>query len=375
MKKLIIVGQIPPPYHGQSVMIKAMADGLDGRVECEVVPMRFSREVDENGDFGVRKVIHLVQLTVQVVRLLIKYPGSVLYYPPAPPKWGTILRDCIFLACTRPLAAGTIFHFHAYGLGEFLERHRFMKWIARPLLKPDLAIILGRLCSRDAEVIEARKVEVIPYGIDISVQKSTKDAGTPRILFVGLHIESKGILDLLDTAALLKSAGAEFRIHTVGPWKNREIRRRFEEKRLALGLDEWVINRGELTGDVLFHEYTQADMLFFPTFFEFETFGLVVLEAMAYGLPVVTSDWRGPADVVENGVTGFICPVHDAEAYAGAIRQILTDEDLRWEMGRAGRKRYEERYTNEKFIDALEQAFVGLMSAKEQVAGMMDITQ
>ena len=359
MSKVIIVGQIPPPFHGQSVMIKAMADGLAGRLDYELVPMRFSREVDENGDFGIRKLVHLVELVFRVLRLLLKYPGSILYYPPAPPKWSTVLRDLVFLSCVRPFAGKTVFHFHAYGLGNFLQSRSWLKRIGWAFMKPDVAIILGELCRKDAEVVGAKRVMTLPYGIDVPVVEGAvgrKDEEL-RILFVGLHIESKGILDLLDTAHILKSTGTCFKIHTVGPWKNSKMRNAFEIKRRALGLDEQVICRGELTGEILWAEYAEADLFFFPTFFEFETFGLVVVEAMAYELPVISSDWRGPGDIVEDGVTGFVCPVHDSQAYAGAIASLLSDSDLRKSMGDSARKLYEQKYMDTQFIDSIETVF------------------
>lgn len=357
--KIIIVGQIPPPFHGQSVMIKAMVDGLDGRLDYELVPMRFSQEVDENGDFGFGKLIHLVSLTCRVLRLLWKYPGSQLYYPPAPPKWSTIFRDIVFLSMVRPFARKTVFHFHAYGLGEFLAKHRMLRMLGRAFYQPDVAIVLGPLCRKDAELLCAKKVAEIPYGIDIvpAEVETEPAAGELRILFVGLHIESKGILDLLDTAERLKSAGIDFVIHTVGPWKNELIRINFESRRRALGLEDCVLCLGELTGRALWMEYAVADLFFFPTFFEFETFGLVVVEAMAYGLPVISSDWRGPGDIVENGVTGFVCRVHDSKAYADSIISLANDSALRASMGAAGRSLYEKTYTNRSFIDSIEAVF------------------
>ncbi len=61
--------------------------------------------------------------------------------------------------------------------------------------------------------------------------------------------------------------------------------------------------------------------------------------------------------MVDNGVTGFVCPIHDAKAYADAIIRILSDLKLREKMGAAGRSRYEQRYTNEQFIKSIERVF------------------
>jgi glycosyltransferase involved in cell wall biosynthesis len=276
-----------------------------------------------------------------------------------------VLRDLVFLSCVRPFAGKTIFHFHAYGLGEFVEVHSWLKRVGLAFKKPDVAIVLGALCRSDGELLGAKKIVEIPYGMDIfPINRSSKRSlEKPRILFVGLHIESKGILDLLDTASLLKSNGLDFVVHTVGPWKNTQIRAAFESKRHELGLEEDVICCGELTGEPLWAEYAEADLFFFPTFFEFETFGLVVVEAMAYGLPVIASDWRGPGDIVEDGVTGFVCPVHDSRAYIEATTKLLSDPELRQSMGVAGRRLYEQKYRNAQFIDAVEAVFREMMAA------------
>jgi glycosyltransferase involved in cell wall biosynthesis len=357
-RKLIVVGQVPPPYHGQSVMIQSMVDGLVPHLDLVLVPMQFSREVEENGDFSIGKVFHLLTLVLRVWCLLIRYPGAMLYYPPAPPKWSTVLRDWFFLALVRPFAGKTLFHFHAYGLGEFLEGHGKRGILTWPFNGPDVALILGERCCKDAEVIRAKKTITVPYGIDIEpVKRGAEPKSTLRILFVGLHIESKGIFDLLETAGRLRNGGIEFVMHTVGPWKNRVIKDRFEQRRRALGLESCVLCFGELKGDALWAQYAAADIFFFPTFFEFETFGVVVLEAMAYGVPVVVSDWRGPGDIAIDGVTGYVCPVHDVEAYAGAIGRLAADKRLRELLGREGREHYNKRYRTSVFIGTMNAIF------------------
>ncbi len=250
-----------------------------------------------------------------------------------------------------------------FGQGEFLKKRCAGRWIQKPFLMSDVAIVLGNLCRKDVEVIRPKKIVAVPYGIDLAVMKSPvrENKLVFRILFVGLHIESKGILDLLDTAAALRNLGVSFCIHTVGPWKSDRIRNVFERKQRELGLEGVVVPLGEITGDKLWLEYAEAELFFFPTFFEFETFGLVVVEAMAYGLPIVSSDWRGPGDVVRDGETGFICPAHDIQAYAVAIEKILSDSELRDSMGQAARVIYEKHYRRGIFIDSIESTFRALM--------------
>ena len=80
-----------------------------------------------------------------------------------------------------------------------------------------------------------------------------------------------------------------------------------------------------------------------------EGFGLVFLEAMAFGKPVVAGAHGGAPEVVEDGVTGFLTPHGDVEALSGVLRRLLSDARLRSEMGRRGRERVEARYLFEHF--------------------------
>jgi glycosyltransferase involved in cell wall biosynthesis len=91
-----------------------------------------------------------------------------------------------------------------------------------------------------------------------------------------------------------------------------------------------------LLGDALADAYAAADVFVFPG--PTETFGQVVLEAMASGLPAVVSARGGPASLVIEGRTGFICPVDDGAAFLQRVRQLGSDPVQRARMGRAARE-------------------------------------
>ncbi|MBI9021467.1 MAG: glycosyltransferase, partial [Verrucomicrobia bacterium] len=178
-----------------------------------------------------------------------------------------------------------------------------------------------------------------------------------KILYVGIHTEAKGLFDLLKTARELKHRGVVFQIRTAGLWYTDEERIRFQRLQLEWDLEEEVQPCGQKTGADLWTLYQWADVFFFPTFYPWETFGIVQLEAMACGLPVVASDWQGPKDVVLNGQTGFLCAPHDAHSFADALAQLAQDTGLRARMGTAARARYAENFTEECFIRNMKQVF------------------
>src|SRR5215469_11383972 len=126
---ILVVGQTPPPLHGQAIMIQAFLEGSYGDFCLTHVRMDFSRSIDEVGSFSFRKVRVLFAVMDQMVQA--RWNGAeVLYYPPAGPKRNAILRDIVLLCATRWMFRKTVFHFHAAGLYEFYPRLR--SW-ERPL--------------------------------------------------------------------------------------------------------------------------------------------------------------------------------------------------------------------------------------------------
>lgn len=93
----------------------------------------------------------------------------------------------------------------------------------------------------------------------------------------------------------------------------------------------------------------QADIFCLPSHYPQEGQPLVVLEAMAAELPVVATAWRGIADTVVDGVTGFLVPISDPVAVSSKLAELVDDPDLRRRMGAEGRRRHEAHYTQKAF--------------------------
>lgn len=81
----------------------------------------------------------------------------------------------------------------------------------------------------------------------------------------------------------------------------------------------------------------------------------MAVEAMIFGLPVVATNRRGLPDIVVDGETGFLVPPKDAKSIAERLERLISDLDLRRTMGSAGRRRYEENFTVEKFRSSMEE--------------------
>jgi glycosyltransferase involved in cell wall biosynthesis len=185
---------------------------------------------------------------------------------------------------------------------------------------------------------DPRKIVVTPYGVDVerfTPRRTPKRDGIFRVLFVGHIGQRKGMSYLLQGYELFRRADCE--LHLVGDYvPGGEVYQRYRD------LYRHTPNVPQTILPSLFHE---ADVFLFPTLIE--GMPLVVLEAMACGLPVITTT-HGPAQVVRDGVDGFLVPVRDPHAIAERLEQLYRDRDLREQMGRQGREQAE-RHTWEKY--------------------------
>jgi glycosyltransferase involved in cell wall biosynthesis len=352
-------------------MIQALLDSKSAvfpDYEWSVAPVHFSRELRNTGRFQVRKVLHLGSLICRILFFRLTRRPKILYYTPAGPTKLAVLRDIVVLCIIRPFFRITILHFHAGGVSEVYKR---LPAVARPLYRraywhADLGIQVSKNAPSDPSELHARACIVIPNGIQdlAGGRRSSGQHDVAQLLFVGLLRESKGVLILIEALRVLASRGLEAELHLVGELDNTafsdQLRRRIDE----CGLAGQVVLDGVLVGEAKADAYAAADILCFPTFFESETFGLVAVEAMTFGLPVVATRWRGLVDVVEHEETGLLVAPRDPIEFADALTRLILNRNEARRMGSQGRIRYEQLFTLDRHLEAMRDAFESIANPR-----------
>jgi glycosyltransferase involved in cell wall biosynthesis len=186
------------------------------------------------------------------------------------------------------------------------------------------------------------RIVVIPNGVDLdefSAEHPLKTLGAPFVvLYLGrLYPEQKGIATLLEAfASMSRSPAPELRL--VGEdWGGLAL---VDAAVRLHSLGASVVTTGVLARDAVLRELARADVLVLPS--TFEPFGIVLLEAMASGLPVVASNVGGIPEIVRDGETGFLVPPRRPSELAAALERLRSDPSLGRRMGAAGRRRVEE---------------------------------
>jgi len=361
MKKIVLVGQTPPPFGGQAIMIEKILQGKYIGIHLFHVRMSFSKEMDEIGKFRFSKIVYLFHVIFKIYYYRLFKNANVLYYPPAGPDKIPVLRDIIILIATRWVFRKTIFHFHAGGVSEMKISSRVFRWFYKlAYCGVDCAILLSELNPPDGKNLGAKESIIIPYGIEdsCSIQIPKTVNTIVKIIFVGVVKESKGILVLLKAGRQLKEQGLDFKIEIMGKFESEEFQKRVIGVIKENDLEDQISFLGVLSGKRKSDAFINADIFCFPTFFESETFGVVLLEAMQFSLPIVSTLWRGIPSIIEEGKNGFLVEPKNAEALANKMSMLIRDESLRNRMGKFGREIFLSKYTLNEFHSRIGQIFV-----------------
>ena len=361
--RVVVVGQTPPPLGGQALAIESLLQGSYGGLELHHVRMRFSSDFREVGRLKIAKLPRLLGLVVRILWCRLRTGADTLYYPPAGPDLFPLIRDIVVLMATRWAFKRTIFHFHAGGLSELSTRlPKRLKGLLRAAYgRADLAIQPSSFNPPDGEFIRARKVSIVANGIPDEYARRVghrPKSGVPCVLYVGVLRESKGLLVLVDACRKLLNRGVDFELHLMGQFSSDEFGSRLESALDDAGLSDRTVFLGVLSGDAKWEAFERATVFCYPSHFESETFGLVLLEAMQFRLPVVATAWRGIPSIVKEGVTGYLVGIRDSDALAERLELLLSDAATARELGDSGRDRYLAEFTEEMFRQRMEEVIV-----------------
>jgi phosphatidylinositol alpha-1,6-mannosyltransferase len=242
--------------------------------------------------------------------------------------------------------------------------------LARTLAGADVLFAVSRFTEDRVRRLTGCDVTYLGAGVDIARfvptergrhrpgQRGDGDPSPPVIGCVSRFVPRKGQRRLIDAVARLRAGGSDCGLMLVGKGRT--------ERALRLHAAERGVPARfavDVPWDALPGLYAAMDIFAMPCRsrwggLEVEGLGLVYLEAAATGLPVVTGDSGGAPETVDPGVTGYVA--HDEDDLVGALGMLLDDGDRRLEMGAAGRRRIEDRYTWDGVVARLLHGFAAV---------------
>jgi rhamnosyl/mannosyltransferase len=357
--KVLQLGKFYPPVKGGMETILALisertAQHVQNRVL--VANSRASTVEERHGSVEVRRSAALTRI------------GAVAVCPRMPFELAREDADLIVLHEPNPMAL--VAYFLARPSGRLIVWYHSdvirPSWRYRLFYRPFLRFALSHAVrivvssptlGRSAPELQdfQAKCAVIPFGVeprnfDVSdailtrASELRREVNQPIVLFVGRLVPYKGVDVLLEALAGLNACGL---IVGDGP-----LRAALEARARELDIAGRVRFLGSVADDELAAVYRACDVFVLPSVTRQEAFGVVQLEAMAAGKPVVSTDvGTGVGWVNRHGETGYVVPPRDPVALREALRRLLGDPTLRKSMGDAAAKRVRSTFTLERMID------------------------
>ncbi|HZY18412.1 MAG TPA: glycosyltransferase [Ramlibacter sp.] len=352
---------------GSGKYITALASGIRPRVQCELVyyPSGVSQDAELEAPFS--RVHHFprkpgfdpaaIAADIRFVLALLATGRYEAVHTHT--SLGGLIGRLAARVCRVPVKV--IHTLHAYGADEFTPvPQKWVYWSIEKLLDRMTHRYVSpsrytREYGRRIHLIDAAKARVIHNSLPLQPPQASRAGQRQRLraslglaegdtlfLFCGRFERQKGVDVLLQAAARLVPP-ARFVLVLCGTG---ELQARLEQQARSLGIADRVVWAG-WQADVRPY-YAAADVFVMPS--RWETFGLVFLEAMNYGLPILSTRTQAVPEVVEDGVCGLLSPSEDAVQLAANMQTLAARADLRRQLGANGRQRLLRSFSYDDFL-------------------------
>ena len=366
--KLLVFAHTPPPHHGQSYMVQLMLEGFGGDarrqtsaapsalgIECYHVNARFSRGLQDIGEFQGAKLFLIFWFCLQAFWVRFRYGVKHFYYVPAPGKRVALYRDWLIMLLCRPFFKTIILHWHAAGLAKWLETETTIGSRAttyRCFRPVNLSIVLSRYNFADAEKLLSHHIRVVNNGIPdpcpdfatvilpcrresfdrrrrIFTGENTAAPMTVKVLFLAHCTREKGLFAAAEAVLRANRELAarrlpmKLKLIAAGNFVTDEEKREFDRRANEAEFAAAVQHAGFVSGERKTQLYREADLFLFPTQYLGENQPVNLIEAMAFGLPLVTTRWRSLPEMLPPNYPGLVSS-QDPDEIVAAILNVLA---------------------------------------------------
>lgn len=360
--KILFVAPLPPPFGGQAIM-------------SEIVLRVLSPSYIVNINVEGSKLLNVFIIFKIAFYLIFKRP-DIIYFTCSRSKMGAI-RDIMLLFLSRILNIKIINHLHGNEIQDILHPEWLKKLVTTAYQGINTMIFVSHKQAYEFPIsIPLMKKVVLPNCYDkvfdeiTWTQKKLKiNISEVNILFISFLMESKGIFIALEVFERLAIEYPHLRFNVAGDFRtdylssSSDVKERFFKKwnMLITLFPGRFIYHGVVTGELKKELFLKNDILFFPTFFKTESFGLVLIEAMRSGNVVVASDFNNISELV-NEERGGLFPPKDANLAFLAIEYFINDINKMREVQKSNIVYSQAIFSQEKYEKEISFIFENILS-------------
>ncbi len=347
---------LPPPIHGASMRNESIvkSNTLQKNFQIRIIPMHFIKDNSDMGKFSLFKVLIAIKLYFKIILEIIRFKPELVYFNMA--TYGfALFRDLIIVFISKFLNTRILIHLRTQGIKAQAQVSFFRRNLLKLTFKNTIIITLSDNLASDVKTVYDPYPKILNDGIDhLGGSFTGFNKSFLTFLFLSNFLKTKGIYELLDAIVTLKNLSLDFKLIIAGKdvdITSTEIEKYIQKEKL----DDFVDVVGPVYGEEKISIYNSADVFVFPTVFE--AFPNVILEAMQFGLPVISTIEGAIPEIVENNLTGILIEKGNKLELVDAMKYFILNPAQIEAFGKRGVKRFKKKYTMGVYESAVANVF------------------
>jgi len=357
--KILFMVQLPPPVHGASLRNQSLVDSrlLQDSFDIRVQALSFANSVNDIGKLSASKIFKSLTYALRLAKNLWSFKPDLAYFT-ITPTGGAFYRDVFFVILLKVFSTRIIYHLRGIGIRSSATKNKLSAAIYNFVFRNAKVVCLSKSHLKDIQGLPYATHYVVHNGIKIEADQHWPAVRNEvfQFLFLSNFVKSKGIFELIEAVKKLSAKRTDFRVLMVGAEVDVTNSELIEHVQ-SLGLGNIIEISGPKYGEEKYKAIHHCDAMVFPTYYPFEVFPGVILEAMQCGKAVISTYHGVIVDIVDEGATGMLIQPKNIEQLAERMDYFLSNKDQIQLMGQNGREKFFREYTLRHFEENMKQMF------------------
>lgn len=351
LPKIVLLGKLPPPAFGPAIATQILLNsGLKEQFQIIHVSTKLNEELASFNKFSLTKPFKLLAIYWQLIISIVAHRPKLIIIPFSQTTSG-FLKDSPFILISWLLGRKVLLQLRGSDFLNWVNQSpAWVKvWVRMHLKMTSGMVVLGnnlRYLFKDYYTDD--RIFSVPNGANYPLPERGSEGSKVQVLYLANFLPTKGFKELLTGLIKLKHIYGQFRLTAVGNWDNEEYKAICHEivKTNNLPVDFYPPKAGKEK----MQAFADADVFIFTPKAP-EGHPWVLVESLASGLPVISTDQGAIVESVIHGENGFIVKPENPRSIAEALEKLISNRGLREKMANASREHYSEHFTEEVMVE------------------------
>lgn len=370
--KVLVMGMVPPPVGGMATFI---SDMLNAKFNENIKIQHFdtTKKTSQNRLLFTAILYHFFLILKLILTIVIGRPKIIHIHICS---FFSFYRSSIDIIMAKLLLRKIIVHIHGGYFDQFYNSsNQLGKYYIKSILNAANVVIVLSEYWEDffSHVLNKNKITIVKNGVNISdykkigrkrlgnSQNKSKYCENINLLYIGGVSKNKGIMDLIVAVLKLKNKSLKFNMNLVGPEIEDGVLEQIENFCKINKLFEIINIKGTLIGKEKNEVYKDATIFILPSYAE--GLPITIIEAMACGLPIISSKVGGIPEVIKENINGFLIDPGDVDMLTERIEFLIKNKNIREDMGKNNLAEAISNYDFKIVVEKLERIYENLLSS------------